>query len=104
MEKNAVIISGDDLRFLIREAIRTELNIISRTTQPTPVPQEGGIEFAMGVLRVYAKSTIYKLTSEGKIPHTRRGKTLWFNRSDLEKWLADGASLKKITHPGRGAV
>jgi excisionase family DNA binding protein len=94
--ENAVIVSGNDLRSLIREAVRTELSILSRATPQAPnEPQEGGIDFAVEVLKVFARSTIYKMTSEGKIPYTKRGKTLWFNRAALEKWLADGATTQR---------
>ncbi len=94
--ENAIVISGTDLRSLIREAIRTELNIITRNTLQVPVPdQEGGLDFALDVLKVYSRSTVYKMTSEGILPHTKRGKTLWFNRADLEKWLADGATNQR---------
>ena len=94
--ETAMLLKDDDLRKLIREAIRTELNLISRSTpQEKPEPQEGGVDFALGVLGVYSRSTLYKLTSEGAIPHTKRGRTLWFKRSELEKWLEDGATIQK---------
>ncbi len=95
MMENAIILQSQDLTKLIREAVRHELNTIARTTSPAPVQQEGGIDFAVDVLQVYSKSTIYKMTSEGAIPHKKRGRTLWFNRQDLERWCADGATNQR---------
>ena len=94
--ENAVIVSGNDLQTMIKEAVRSELMRVSRTTIPTPPePQEGNIDFAQKVLRVYARSTIYRMTSQGILPHKKRGRTLWFNRADLEKWLNDGATNQR---------
>jgi excisionase family DNA binding protein len=37
-----------------------------------------------------SRSTIYKWSHEGRIPCTKRGKKLWFNRKDLEAWIESG--------------
>ena len=34
-----------------------------------------------------SKSTIYKLTSAGRIPHFKKAKHLWFDRTEVEDWL-----------------
>lgn len=36
-----------------------------------------------------AKATLYKLTSAGQIPHSKRGKKLYFEREVLEAWLTE---------------
>lgn len=36
-----------------------------------------------------SKSAIYKKTSERTIPHFKRGKKLYFKRSELDDWLTD---------------
>lgn len=33
------------------------------------------------------KSTLYKLTANGSIPHSKRGKRLFFDRGAVEAWL-----------------
>lgn len=45
-----------------------------------------------------SKSRIYKLTSEGLIPHFKRGKRLYFKKDELEEWLTEerGYYLKDI--------
>lgn len=42
------------------------------------------------------KSTIYKLSQEGKIPCTKIGKQLRFRKSSLEKWLNKSEGQDKI--------
>ena len=42
------------------------------------------------------KSTIYKLTQQGKIPCTKIGKQLRFRKSSLEKWLNESEGKPKI--------
>ncbi|MBL4905771.1 MAG: helix-turn-helix domain-containing protein [Flavobacteriaceae bacterium] len=34
-----------------------------------------------------SKSFIYKLTSPRKIPHSKRGKRLYFSKSEIDEWL-----------------
>ncbi|MBN1989914.1 MAG: helix-turn-helix domain-containing protein [Bacteroidales bacterium] len=69
--------------------------LLSKVSQPqhlpTPVKQlEGGIELAKEILKVYSKSSIYKMSMDGRIPHTKRGRKLWFSRIELEAWIAQG--------------
>lgn len=37
-----------------------------------------------------AKPTIYGLLSKGKLPHYKRGRKVYFLRSELEAWLMTG--------------
>jgi len=94
--ESAIILHDQELAKVIREAVRSELRVIMLST-PTPPKedQEGDINFAVDVLKVYSKSTVYRLTCQGRIPHTKRGKALWFKRSELMDWLKQGASLKR---------
>ncbi len=49
----------------------------------------GGIELAMEVTG-YAKSTIYNMVSENKIPYYRKHGRLYFSRSDLIDHIKSG--------------
>lgn len=42
-----------------------------------------------------AKQTLYGFTSKNEIPFIKRGKKLYFKKSDLEKWLMEGKQLTK---------
>lgn len=45
-----------------------------------------------------SKSTIYKLTMSGKIPHYKQAKHLYFDRSEIEDWLKEnrGFNISEI--------
>jgi len=38
-----------------------------------------------------APKTIYRLAEEKRIPHIRKGRTLFFDRLALDKWMQSGA-------------
>lgn len=40
-------------------------------------------------LTTLSKSTIYKLTMSGKIPHYKQSKHLFFDRVEIENWLKE---------------
>lgn len=54
----------------------------------------GGIDLAVEVTGK-AKPTIYAMVSNRQIPHSKRGKQLYFSRKELTEWLRDG---KRKTH------
>lgn len=35
----------------------------------------------------YSKGQLYRLTSERQIPHSKRGKRLFFDKAELDRWL-----------------
>lgn len=38
------------------------------------------------------KSRLYRLTSAGRVPHVKQGQRVRFRRSDLDRWLHEGAA------------
>ncbi len=54
----------------------------------------GGIDLAMEITGL-AKPTIYGLVSKRKIPHSKRGKKLYFSKQDLNQWINDGERGQK---------
>lgn len=89
INKNSRIIdiTVEDLKVLIREILRSS-DIISNTQ----TDDIGGINMAQEVTKL-SKKTIYQLTSTRKIPFFKKGKLLYFSRSDLEKWIRSGKQL-----------
>lgn len=74
----------------ISRAIRNELrNYFEQQEEKEREDEIGGIELAIEVTRL-AKPTIYGLVSERKIPHSKRGKKLYFSRQELKQWLTEG--------------
>lgn len=85
--QHAILIDEGDLTQLIRNAVRTELTRFQvKDDNSTPVT-EGDIDFAVNFLQVYSKMTVYGMTCRNEIPHTKRGKRLWFNAKELDAWL-----------------
>lgn len=55
----------------------------------------GGIEIAIDETGLTSHS-IYRLVSERKIPHAKKGGRLYFSRKALQKWIEEGQrSIKK---------
>ncbi len=74
----------------ISRAIRNELqNYFEQLEEKEREDEICGIELAIEVTRL-AKPTIYGLVSERKIPHSKRGKKLYFSRRELKEWLTEG--------------
>jgi excisionase family DNA binding protein len=73
--------------------IQNQLNRIEFLLEFLQTRQETGKP--MGVLEAsdflkLAPQTIYGLVFNRKIPHTKKGKKLLFDRSELEAWLQSG--------------
>lgn len=62
------------------------------TKENNELPELLSISQAAGYLNL-AKQTLYGFTSKGKIPHLKRGKKLYFKRSELNKWIHQEESL-----------
>ena len=79
--------------FEVRQLFRDELATFfaEKTFAQTlnEADQIGRIDLAMELTGL-AKPTIYSLCSERKIPHSKRGKRLYFSRQELTEWLKQG--------------
>lgn len=74
----------------ISKAVRNELRTYFEQQEEKEREDEiGGIELAIELTGL-AKPTIYGLVSERKIPHSKRGKKLYFSRKELKEWLTNG--------------
>lgn len=95
MEK-IIVTTQDELESLIQTTVR---KVISEHSDNAKEPQDAilSIEQASQFLNL-AKQTIYGFTSKNEIPFIKRGKKLYFRKSDLESWLLEGKrkTLKDI--------
>ncbi len=92
--------TGAELRKLFREELilfnSEQANKQQATTnQKTVFKFKEALEY-LGI----SKDHGYKLTSKGQIPHSKRGKYLYFEKSELDKWLLsnkvkDASQLKQ---------
>jgi excisionase family DNA binding protein len=80
---------GIDLRLSKLESLLVEiLEHLHDTTTPK-LAEVGGIELAQKITRL-SKARVYALVSARQIPHSKRGNKLYFNREELNAWVADG--------------
>lgn len=76
----------------IRELFREELEKFFSLLEPQQqslVNDICGIDEAVEITGK-AKPTIYGLVSARKIPHSKRGKQLYFSRKELTSWITSG--------------
>ena len=89
MELTVTNLTIDDITL----AVRTELETFftdKRIGGFQPEQDEiGGIDLAIEITGL-AKATIYGLVSERKIPHSKKGKKLYFSQKELTDWIEGG--------------
>jgi len=85
MEKN-------DLEILIQDVVKSTLN---RADLERSV-QEGFLDIneAANYLKI-ARQTLYGFTSQRLIPFIKKGKRIYFRKTDLENWLLSGRKATK---------
>ena len=85
MEKN-------DLENLIQDVVKSTLN---RTELERNI-QDGFLDIneAANYLKI-ARQTLYGFTSQRLIPFIKKGKRIYFRKSDLENWLLSGRKATK---------
>lgn len=95
MEKLILVTQGE-LESLIHTTVR---KAISEQPERQANQQDTilSVEQASKYLNL-AKQTLYGFTSKNEIPFFKRGKKLYFKKSDLEQWLLEGKqkTLKEI--------
>jgi excisionase family DNA binding protein len=86
---NNVIIQFSELEF--KQLIKS--CIIEGISETTPTPQEENKLLSINEAAKYlnlAKQTLYGFTSNRTIPFIKKGKKLYFKKSDLNIWLEEG--------------
>ena len=58
---------------------------------PKPVPEVMTIDDLLGYLQV-SKSSLYKLSQEGRVPGQKVGRHWRFSKAAIDRWLEDPAS------------
>lgn len=74
--------------------MRQALENIQQSLHIAPTDAIGGIELAMEITRL-SKSRIYALVQQRGIPHSKRSKKLYFNRTELLAWIEAGKRQEK---------
>jgi excisionase family DNA binding protein len=93
-----IVTTSDELENLIQNSVRKAMSEQAGKTE-TPKTEFLNLKEAAQYLNL-ANQTIYGLTSKNEIPFLKRGKKLYFKKSELENWINEGkrksvAELKK---------
>ena len=78
----------EDIRAAVREELAAYFSNFP-VNQQTESDEFGGVEMAARITGK-APATIYNLVSRRKIPHSKRGKQLYFSRNELLGWIQSG--------------
>jgi excisionase family DNA binding protein len=67
-----------------------------------PQPKESKVVDLDGLLSsrpiLGSRSTLYKKISAGKIPHSKRGKKLYFDLDEIDRWLLSNKKKTIVEH------
>jgi excisionase family DNA binding protein len=95
MQMNQVIVtSKEELEILIKVAIRQALGEQTENSVEKEHDKILSIQEASVFLNL-AKQTLYSFTSKNIIPFLKKGKKLYFRKSDLINWLSEGKQKSK---------
>jgi excisionase family DNA binding protein len=86
MDLTITQITRDDISDIFRDELQ---KFFADQQEKTQSDELGGIDLAIKLTGL-AKSTIYCLCSSREIPHSKRGKLLYFSRNELNEWLKSG--------------
>ena len=89
-----ILITTNELEGLIHSTVRKAIREQTNKTEAEEVIFLN-IKQASQLLNL-ARQTIYGLTSKNEIPFLKRGKKLYFKKSELEQWINEGKQ-KSIT-------
>lgn len=88
-----IIITKSDFSNAIEEALDKAIKKGTFATKTKDeIPELLGIEEAAKYLNL-AKQTLYGFTSKGVIPYLKKGKKLYFKKSELDKWINEGKKI-----------
>lgn len=91
MEKMIILsLSFEELRDLITECVdaclKNREKDLDKSTEEAKILDVKQASQILGI----AAQTLYGLTSRREVPHFKRGKKLYFNKSELLKWIDEG--------------
>jgi len=80
-----------DARLSNIESLLIDIKHGSNALAPLPMPAHGRVMTLPDVVAYtrISKSTIYKLTSRGEMPFSKRSKRLFFEREAIDAWLLE---------------
>lgn len=103
-----VVLRVDQVEEMVDKSVAKHFSLFLKNSQKTTEVQETlNINEALKLLQSlgapFVKSTIYKHTHEGTIPHKRIGKRLIFSRTELIDWF-ESQITEKETKPNETLI
>lgn len=90
--ENLILTTPEQLRQLLREELAA-LQIAQPQPPIATEPQTQVLDLkTFCELYGYRPGTVYKLTSKGEVPFSRRGKRLFFDRTKIDHWLLENSN------------
>lgn len=96
MDTKLVLTTKDELESLILTSVKRAIAAHETNNYQEPPEQDQifSIKEAAAYLNL-ARQTLYGFTSKREIPFIKKGKKLYFKRSELENWLLEGKRKTK---------
>jgi excisionase family DNA binding protein len=94
MQNSIIITTHSELQNLVQDAVFVAVQQLSLPQKIDPLPHFLTIEQAGQYLNL-AKQTLYGYVSSRTIPFIKKGKKLYFVKTEIDKWLAEGSKYTR---------
>lgn len=84
-----IVTTKDELQEIIHESVKSAITE-QNTQQQSEEPDKMMSMKEAAIFLNLAQQTVYGFTSKQQIPFIKKGKKLYFRKSELEKWLMEG--------------
>ncbi len=84
-----IVTTKDELQEIIHESVKSAISE-QNTQQQSEEPDKMMSLKEAAIFLNLAQQTVYGFTSKQQIPFIKKGKKLYFRKSELEKWLMEG--------------
>ncbi|MCH5599515.1 helix-turn-helix domain-containing protein [Niabella ginsengisoli] len=92
MSRIIIELEKEELRLLVEEAVQSVIEKNTTKEKPVDMPEILNVEQVCRLLNM-KRSTLYQKTHKSEIPFSKKGKALYFNRSEIYQWLSEGRHL-----------
>lgn len=84
-----IVTTKDELQEIIHESVKSAITE-QNTQQQSEEPDKMMSLKEAAIFLNLAQQTVYGFTSKQQIPFIKKGKKLYFRKSELEKWIMEG--------------
>lgn len=84
-----IVTTKDELQEIIHESVKSAISEHNSQQQSEVLDRILSLKETATFLNL-AQQTVYGFTSKQQIPFIKKGKKLYFRKSELEKWLLEG--------------